>query len=98
MLVMTAIGMSGSGRIPSTLPDAWMRTVSRISAASGPGASRARTESQAECGGDDWCLQGVNGLDALLATVQVPPGVPVATVGIDNARNAAHLAIRILKR
>jgi 5-(carboxyamino)imidazole ribonucleotide mutase len=38
----------------------------------------------------------LNGLDALLATVQVPPGVPVATVGIDNARNAAHLALRIL--
>ncbi len=32
----------------------------------------------------------LNGLDALLATVQVPPGVPVATVGIDNAKNAAH--------
>lgn len=40
----------------------------------------------------------LNGLDALLATVQVPPGVPVATVGVDNAKNAAHLAIRILKR
>ncbi|HET8713973.1 MAG TPA: 5-(carboxyamino)imidazole ribonucleotide mutase [Gemmatimonadales bacterium] len=40
----------------------------------------------------------LNGLDALLATVQVPSGVPVATVGIDNAKNAAHLAIRILKR
>lgn len=39
----------------------------------------------------------LNGLDALLATVQVPPGVPVATVGIDNAKNAAYLAIRILK-
>src|SRR6266508_4337178 len=39
----------------------------------------------------------LNGLDALLATVQVPPGLPVATVGIDNATNAAHLAIRILK-
>ena len=39
----------------------------------------------------------LNGLDALLATVQVPPGVPVATVGIDNAKNAAHLAVRILK-
>jgi phosphoribosylaminoimidazole carboxylase PurE protein len=39
----------------------------------------------------------LNGLDALLATVQVPPGVPVATVGIDNAKNAAHLALRILK-
>lgn len=40
----------------------------------------------------------LNGLDALLATVQVPPGVPVATVGVDNAKNAAHLAIRILQR
>jgi phosphoribosylaminoimidazole carboxylase PurE protein len=39
----------------------------------------------------------LNGLDALLATVQVPPGVPVATVGIDNAKNAAYLAVRILK-
>lgn len=39
----------------------------------------------------------LNGFDALLATVQVPPGVPVATVGIDNAKNAAHLALRILK-
>src|SRR5216117_8377 len=39
----------------------------------------------------------LNGLDALLATVQVPPGVPVATVGVDNAKNAAHLAIRILR-
>ena len=39
----------------------------------------------------------LHGLDALLATVQVPPGVPVATVGIDNATNAAHLALRILR-
>ena len=40
----------------------------------------------------------LNGLDALLATVQVPPGVPVAAVGIDNAKNAAHLALRILQK
>ncbi len=39
----------------------------------------------------------LNGLDALLATAQVPAGVPVACVGIDNAKNAAHLAVRILK-
>lgn len=39
----------------------------------------------------------LRGLDALYATVQVPSGVPVACVGIDNAKNAAHLAIRILK-
>ena len=36
------------------------------------------------------------GLDALLAMVQLPPGVPVAVVGIDNAKNAALLAIRML--
>ncbi|MGH2843127.1 MAG: 5-(carboxyamino)imidazole ribonucleotide mutase [Solirubrobacteraceae bacterium] len=36
------------------------------------------------------------GLDALLAIAQMPPGVPVATVGVDNARNAALLAARIL--
>jgi len=38
----------------------------------------------------------LGGLDALLSIVQMPPGVPVATVGIDNARNAAHLALRLL--
>ena len=36
------------------------------------------------------------GLDALLAIAQMPPGVPVACVGVDNARNAAVLAARIL--
>jgi 5-(carboxyamino)imidazole ribonucleotide mutase len=36
------------------------------------------------------------GLDALLSIAQMPPGVPVACVGIDNARNAAVLAARIL--
>jgi phosphoribosylaminoimidazole carboxylase PurE protein len=38
----------------------------------------------------------LDGLDALLAIVQMPPGVPVACVGVDNARNAAVLAARIL--
>ena len=35
-------------------------------------------------------------MDALLAIVQMPPGIPVATVGIDNALNAAILAAQIL--
>jgi len=39
----------------------------------------------------------LDGLDALLSIVQMPPGVPVATVGVDNAKNAAVLADRILK-
>jgi 5-(carboxyamino)imidazole ribonucleotide mutase len=38
----------------------------------------------------------LDGLDALLSIVQMPPGVPVACVGVDNARNAALLAARIL--
>ena len=41
-------------------------------------------------------LSVLDGLDALLAIAQMPPGVPVATVGVDNARNAAVLAARIL--
>jgi len=39
----------------------------------------------------------LDGLDALLSMMQMPSGVPVATVGIDNGKNAAELAIRILK-
>jgi 5-(carboxyamino)imidazole ribonucleotide mutase len=38
----------------------------------------------------------LDGLDALLSIVQMPPGVPVACVGVDNARNAGVLAARIL--
>jgi len=39
----------------------------------------------------------LDGLDALLSMMQMPSGVPVATVGIDNGKNAAHLAVRMLK-
>jgi phosphoribosylaminoimidazole carboxylase PurE protein len=38
----------------------------------------------------------LDGLDALLSIAQMPPGVPVACVGVDSARNAALLAARIL--
>lgn len=38
----------------------------------------------------------LDGMDALLSTVMMPPGIPVATVGIDTAKNAALLAIQIL--
>ncbi|MFX1598587.1 MAG: 5-(carboxyamino)imidazole ribonucleotide mutase [Promethearchaeota archaeon] len=38
----------------------------------------------------------LGGLDALLSIVQTPSGVPIACVGIDNGKNAAHLALRIL--
>jgi len=38
----------------------------------------------------------LGGADSLYSIVQMPPGIPVATVGIDNARNAAMLAVQIL--
>ena len=41
-------------------------------------------------------LSVLDGLDALLSIAQMPPGVPVAAVGVDNAKNAAALAVRIL--
>ena len=40
--------------------------------------------------------QSLGGMDSLLSTVQMPPGVPVATVAIGGAKNAAFLALRIL--
>jgi 5-(carboxyamino)imidazole ribonucleotide mutase len=39
---------------------------------------------------------GLGGMDALLSTVQMPTGVPVATVAVDSAANAAYLAVEIL--
>jgi 5-(carboxyamino)imidazole ribonucleotide mutase len=42
-------------------------------------------------------LSAAGGLDALLSVIQMPPGVPVAAVGLDNAKNAGHLALRILR-
>jgi 5-(carboxyamino)imidazole ribonucleotide mutase len=41
-------------------------------------------------------LSAAGGLDAILSIAQMPPGVPVACVGLDNAKNAGHLAARIL--
>ena len=41
-------------------------------------------------------LKNLDGMDSLLSIVQMPGGVPVATVGIDNAKNAGILAARII--
>ena len=38
----------------------------------------------------------LDGMDALLATVMMPPGIPVATVAVDGAKNAAILAVQML--
>lgn len=40
--------------------------------------------------------ESLDGLDALMSTVQMPPGIPVATVAINGASNAAYLAVEIL--
>ena len=40
-------------------------------------------------------LSAIGGLDAILSVLQMPPGVPVAGVGLDTAKNAGHLALRI---
>jgi phosphoribosylaminoimidazole carboxylase PurE protein len=42
-------------------------------------------------------LSAMGGMDSILSVLQMPPGVPVAGVGLDNARNAGHLALRILR-
>lgn len=39
---------------------------------------------------------GLGGMDALLSIVQMPPQIPVATVGINSSKNAAYLALQIL--
>ena len=41
-------------------------------------------------------LSAMGGLDSILSVLQMPPGVPVAGVGLDNAKNAGALALRIL--
>jgi len=64
-------------------------------AAALPGAVAAQTDLPVI--GVPFDVGPLHGTDALYSMVQTPSGVPVATVGIDNAKNAAHLAMRILK-
>jgi phosphoribosylaminoimidazole carboxylase PurE protein len=42
-------------------------------------------------------LSAMGGMDSILSVLQMPPGVPVAAVGLDNAKNAGALALRILQ-
>jgi len=42
------------------------------------------------------CSGGLDGIDALYSTVQMPSGIPVATVAVDGAKNAAYLALEII--
>jgi 5-(carboxyamino)imidazole ribonucleotide mutase len=61
-----------------------------------PGAVAAHTEIPVIGVPRSGRLSAAGGLDAILSIVQMPPGVPVACVGLDNARNAAVLAAKIL--
>ena len=64
-------------------------------AAALPGAVAAQTDLPVI--GVPFDVGALHGTDALYSMVQTPSGVPVATVGIDNPKNAGHLALRILK-
>src|ERR1700730_5817891 len=61
-----------------------------------PGAVAAHTDLPGMRGALKSRLSVLDGLDALRAITQMQPAVPVAAVGVDNARNAATLALRIL--
>jgi phosphoribosylaminoimidazole carboxylase PurE protein len=61
-----------------------------------PGAVAARTDLPVIGVPLSGRLTAAGGLDAILSIVQMPPGVPVACVGLNNARNAAVLAAQIL--
>jgi 5-(carboxyamino)imidazole ribonucleotide mutase len=64
-------------------------------AAALPGAVAAQTDLPVI--GIPFDVGALHGTDALYSMVQTPSGVPVGTVGIDNPKNAAYLAIRILR-
>jgi 5-(carboxyamino)imidazole ribonucleotide mutase len=61
-----------------------------------PGAIAARTDLPVIGVPLSGRLSAAGGLDAILSIVQMPPGVPVACVGLNNARNAAILAAQML--
>ena len=62
-----------------------------------PGVAAAHTELPVVGVPLSSSLSAAGGLDAILSVLQMPPGVPVAAVGLDNAKNAGHLAARIIQ-
>src|SRR5436189_276577 len=83
-------GAEGGGPEVSLAPDPLAE------AAALPGAVAAHTELPVIGVPLSGRLSAAGGLDAILSIVQMPPGVPVACVGLDNPRNAAILAAQIL--
>lgn len=99
------IRVMSAHREPDTLADycrnARMRGLRVIIAGAGlaaalPGVAAAHTDLPVIGVPLSSAKTAAGGLDAILSVVQMPTGVPVAAVGLDNARNAAHLALRIL--
>ena len=103
--VKSEIRVMSAHRDPDVVADycknAKMRGLRVIIAGAGisaalPGVAAAHTELPVIGVPLTSALTAAGGLDAILSIVQMPPGVPVAAVGLDNPRNAAHLALRIL--
>ncbi len=103
--VRSEVRVMSAHRDPETVADycrnARMRGLRVIIAGAGlsaalPGVAAAHTDLPVVGVPLSSRLSAAGGLDALLSVVQMPPGVPVAGVGLDNAKNAGHLALRIL--
>jgi 5-(carboxyamino)imidazole ribonucleotide mutase len=103
--VLQEIRVMSAHREPDTVADycknARMRGLRVIIAGAGlsaalPGVAAAHTDLPVIGVPLSSALSAAGGLDSILSVVQMPPGVPVAAVGLDNPRNAAHLALRIL--
>lgn len=103
--IMHELRVMSAHREPDTVADyaknAQMRGLRVIIAGAGisaalPGAVAAHTELPVIGVPLSGRLTAAGGLDAILSIVQMPPGVPVACVGLNNARNAAILAAQIL--
>jgi 5-(carboxyamino)imidazole ribonucleotide mutase len=103
--VLYEIRVMSAHRDPETVADycknARMRGLRVIIAGAGlsaalPGVAAAHTDLPVIGVPLSSALSAAGGLDSILSVVQMPPGVPVAAVGLDNPRNAAHLALRIL--
>src|SRR3954471_8828705 len=103
--VRTEVRVLSAHRDPETVADycsnARMRGLRVIIAGAGlsaalPGVAAAHTDLPVIGVPLSSRMSVAGGLDALLSVTQMPPGVPVAAVGVDNAKNAGHLALRIL--
>jgi 5-(carboxyamino)imidazole ribonucleotide mutase len=103
--VKTEMRVMSAHRDPETVSDycvnAKMRGLKVIIAGAGlsaalPGVAAAHTDLPVIGVPLSSRMSAMGGMDSILSVVQMPPGVPVAAVGLDNAKNAGHLALRIL--